>query len=133
MLITLKTLALYSLLAGTPAHPETKLDARRAEAVKKPKADAGTSLTPMDQSNDEFDVKLTQRVRQAIVGDDRLSFTAKNVKIITRAGEVTLRGEVNSTEERKVICALAAKEAGAGKVKDELELPGSRPANTNSK
>ena len=133
MLITLKTLALYSLLAGTPDSTEAKTDARRAEAVKKPKADAGTSLTPMDQSNDEFDVKLTQRVRQAVVGDNRLSFTAKNVKIITSAGVVTLRGEVKSNEERNLVCTLAAKEAGAGKVKDELELPGARPANTNSK
>ena len=121
MLITLKTLALYSLLAGTPAHPETKLDARRAEAVKKPKADAGTSLTPMDQSNDEFDVKLTQRVRQAIVGDDRLSFTAKNVKIITVKGKVTLRGPVKTDAERSAIENAARKVAGA-QVDNQIEV-----------
>ena len=128
MSLTLQTLALYSLLAGTPK--TTATHDTRAEAAK-PKKDAGTGLTPMDQSDSEGDLKLTQAIRRAVMDDNRLSFTAKNVKIISRDGSVTLRGQVNSPAERDIVCALAAKAAGAGKVDDQLELPTGKPANSN--
>ena len=73
--MSLTVIALTSmLLAGAPKTAADKeLDAR---------PDGGVALTPMDQSNDERDRKLTQEIRQELMKDDRLSFTSKNVKII---------------------------------------------------
>ncbi len=82
----------------------------------------GAALTPMDQGNGESDLKLTQQIRQAIIGDDSLSFTAKNVKIITVKGKVTLRGPVNTAHERATIEAAARKIAGAAQVDNQLEV-----------
>jgi osmotically-inducible protein OsmY len=56
------------------------------------------------------------------VNDGSLSFTAKNVKIITVNGKVTLRGPVKSEQERATIEAAAKKIAGAGQVENLLEL-----------
>jgi len=79
------------------------------------------TLTPMDQGGSEGDREITQQIRQAVVGDDSLSFTAKNVKIITIDGKVTLRGPVKSQQERSAIGAAAKKVAGA-RVDNQLEI-----------
>lgn len=78
--------------------------------------------TPLDQGNGENDLRITQEIRQAIVDRDGLSFNAKNVKVITEAGRVTLRGPVESAQERRVIGQIATKAAGAGRVDNELEI-----------
>jgi len=81
-----------------------------------------TALTPMDQNNNQTDLKITQQIRQALMADGSLSFTAKNVKIITQGGKVTLRGPVNSAEERSAIEAAARRVAGAAQVDNQLEV-----------
>jgi osmotically-inducible protein OsmY len=81
------------------------------------------TLTPMDQSNKEADLKITREIRRAIVKDDMLSTDAKNIKIITVDGAVTLRGPVKTEEEKAAIAAKAAQLAG-GNVRNELEVAG---------
>lgn len=98
--------------SGT-APDNTKVNKRDANAA---------ALTPMDQGNGETDLKITQQIRQAVIGDDSLSFTAKNVKIITVKGKVTLRGPVNTLQERASIEAAARKIAGAAQVDNQLEV-----------
>jgi len=82
------------------------------------------TLTPLDQSESEADRTLTQRIRQAVVEDDSLSTNAKNVKIITVNGRVTLRGPVTSKQEKAAIATKAQQLAGADKVDDQLEITG---------
>jgi len=82
------------------------------------------TLTPLDQSESEADRTLTQRIRQAVVDDDSLSTNAKNVKIITVNGRVTLRGPVTSKQEKAAIATKAQQLAGADKVDDQLEITG---------
>jgi hyperosmotically inducible periplasmic protein len=80
------------------------------------------TLTPGDQHENSSDLKITQRIRQAVMADGSLSFTAKNVKIITQNGRVTLRGPVRSPEERASIEAAARNVAGANNVDSQLEI-----------
>jgi hyperosmotically inducible periplasmic protein len=80
------------------------------------------TLTPTDQSENEVDRTLTQRVRQAVVDDDSLSTNAKNVKIISQNGMVTLRGPVKNEEERKKVVAKAQQIAGEKNVDNQLEI-----------
>lgn len=82
------------------------------------------TLTPGDQSESEADRNLTQQIRRAVVADDALSTTAKNVKIITINGVVTLRGPVNTAQEQAAIVAKARQAAGADKVDNQLEVKG---------
>jgi hyperosmotically inducible periplasmic protein len=80
------------------------------------------ALTPLDQRENETDLKISQQIRQAVMADKSLSFTAKNVKIITQGGKVTLRGPVNTEQERSAIEAAARKVAGATQVDNQLEV-----------
>ena len=83
---------------------------------------SGATLTPGDQSTRKADLKLTRSLRQAVVADDSLSTNAHNIKIITIKGVVTLRGPVNSTQEKATIDAKAQQIAGATKVDNQLEI-----------
>ena len=83
---------------------------------------SGATLTPGDQSESEADRTLTQKVRQAVMADESLSTTAHNVKIISVNGIVTLRGPVNSAQEKANIEAKAQQIAGATKVDNQLEI-----------
>jgi len=94
-----------------------------ADNTKKNERDRNSAaLTPMDQNNNQTDLKITQQIRQAVMADSSLSFTAKNVKIITQSGRVTLRGPVNSEKERGAIEAAARRVAGAVEVDNQIEV-----------
>jgi hyperosmotically inducible periplasmic protein len=82
----------------------------------------GAALTPMDQGPSEADRTMTQQIRQAVMRDKTLSFTAKNVKIITIKGKVTLRGTVKTEAERTAIEAAARAVAGGEQVESLLEV-----------
>jgi osmotically-inducible protein OsmY len=78
--------------------------------------------TSGDQSESEADRTISQNIRAAITSDDSLSTNAKNVKIITSDGTVTLRGPVKSDKEKTEIEAKAKQIAGVKKVDNQLEI-----------
>ena len=86
---------------------------------------SGETQTSGDQSNNSADLKTTAAIRSAIVHDGSLSMMAKNVKIVTENGVVTLRGPVKSPEENAKIAELAKTHAGNAKVEDQLEVKAS--------
>ncbi len=80
------------------------------------------AVTADQQSNSKSDVALTRRIRRAIMRDHSLSMTAHNVKIISENGAVTLRGPVDSEQEKTAIEKKAEAIAGADKVDNQLEV-----------
>ena len=99
--------------SGTTDATNTKVNDRdRASGV----------VTPMNQGNNKSDIDITAEIRRAVVGDGSLSFNAKNVKIITEHGKVTLRGPVKSDAERDAIAAKAKATAGVSSVDNQLEI-----------
>ena len=80
------------------------------------------TLTPLDQGNSRADVNMTAKIRKGIVDGKDMSVNAKNVKIITNNGMVTLRGPVNSTEEKRLIGDIANSFATLGSVDNQLEV-----------
>jgi hyperosmotically inducible protein len=85
------------------------------------KREDGSLPTPLDQSETEVDRKITQGIRSSVVDRDDLSVNAKNVKIITRDGVVTLRGPVANASEKEAIATIAQAQAGVTKVDNHLE------------
>ena len=79
------------------------------------------SQTATDQSNDPADIKISADIRKKVVDDGSLSMMAKNVKIITVDGAVTLRGPVETDKEKAAI-ESHAKSSGAKKISNELEI-----------
>lgn len=114
------TLALALSAAGPTFATDADNTARNARDAD------GTTLLPTDQGSSEQDVAITQRIRQAIVAQDDLSLNARNVKIITIDGVVTLRGPVDSPTEKAAIANLAAQSAGVRRVDDQLEVASGR-------
>ena len=76
--------------------------------------------TAGDQSENEADRTISQNIRKAVTDDDSLSTNAKNVKIITNDGAVTLRGPVKSEKEKAAIEAKAKQVAGVKRVDNQL-------------
>jgi len=87
---------------------------------------SGATETAGDQSNSSEDIKITAAIRRAVMKDDSLTMTAKNVKIITAGGMVTLRGPVMSAHEKTKIEQLAKSAAPGAKIDDQLEVKGSK-------
>ncbi|MDO9049202.1 MAG: BON domain-containing protein [Methylobacter sp.] len=81
-----------------------------------------TTLTPEDQIETESDVNVTANIRKAVVADESLSVNAKNIKIITRKGVVTLRGPVESQAESMKLQQIATQTPGAVRVDNQLEI-----------
>jgi len=87
------------------------------------------AATPMNQGNSKADIATTAQIRREVMALDDLSLTAKNVKIITNEGKVTLRGPVNTAAEKQSICDIADRIAKAEHVDNQLEVklpPGSK-------
>lgn len=79
-------------------------------------------LTALDQSNSGGDVDITQAIRKKLIADDALSFNAKNVKIITVGGKVTLKGPVESAQESTSIEKSARAVPGVVRVDNQIEV-----------
>ena len=75
------------------------------------------------QKNDHSDRMLTKNIRRSIMADKSLSTNAHNVKIISQNGTVTVKGPVNSDDERRAVIAKAVAVAGsADKVTDQISV-----------
>jgi osmotically-inducible protein OsmY len=76
----------------------------------------------MDQGSSDGERKVTATIRKAVVADPDLSFSAKNVTIITMGGKVVLRGAVNSIHEKNAIDRYARSTPGVTEVDNELDV-----------
>jgi osmotically-inducible protein OsmY len=118
--ISIFCLSLFTLSAlaqDTPAADNT---------IKNQRDRSGDTRTSGDQSNSSEDIQLTATIRRAVVKDHSLSATAKNVKIISADGVVTLRGPVQNEAEKTKIAELAQSAAGNAKIDNQLEVKASK-------
>lgn len=83
---------------------------------------ANRTLTPLDQGNNREDLNTTAQIRKGIIAGENMSVNAKNVKIITNQGQVTLRGPVNTDEEKRLIGDIANSIARTENVDNQLEV-----------
>jgi len=96
-----------------PASDNTKTN-QRDRSANEPTAD--------QQRDNRSDRDITQQIRRAIMNDKSLSTYAHNVKVITQRGQVTLKGPVQSEDEKKSIEAKAAEVVGENKGSSELNV-----------
>ena len=80
------------------------------------------TLTPFDQSSQPADLRITRDIRRSLVKDESLSTEARNIKIITANGEITLRGPVKTQQEKAAIAAKVAQVASGYRVNDQIEV-----------
>jgi hyperosmotically inducible protein len=120
-IIALACLSAFSL-AALAGNEKTKPDNTAINERDR----SGKTKTSGDQSNSSADLKITQAIRQGLMKDSELSTTAKNIKVITANGHVTLRGPVKNAQEKAKIDQLARSAAGGAKIDDQLDVKGSK-------
>jgi hyperosmotically inducible protein len=121
-LLTLVLAAGLMLMTGL-ARAEGETTGSPAENTERNVRDRGDkTLTPEDQHQDESDLQVTTNIRRAITDDESMSINARNAKIITRNGVVTLRGPVNSAEEKTKLQSIAQRTPGVSQVDNQLEI-----------
>jgi sporulation protein YlmC with PRC-barrel domain len=90
-----------------------------------------STMTPLDQGNSQADIDITAQIRKEIIATDGMSINDKNVKIITMNGHVTLRGPVNTADEKSQIGDIADRIAQSSNVDNELEVTQSTASTSN--
>lgn len=111
--------------ADTTTHTFVRDDAEARGVAPSPRENVGVkpvAVATVDEGNTDADRELSQRIRKSIVADDTLSVNAKNVKITSRAGEVTLSGAVANADERSRVESDAERVAGSRHVNNQLEI-----------
>ena len=83
---------------------------------------SSSTLTPLDQGNSKADLDTTAQIRKEVIAVKDISVNAKNVKIITVDGRVTLRGPVKTAEEKRLIGEIADRIARSENVDNQLEV-----------
>jgi osmotically-inducible protein OsmY len=121
-LLALACLSTLSLAAFAADNEKTKPD----NTATNERDRSGETQTSGDQSNSKDDVNTTAAIRRAVVKDHSLSVMAKNVKIITANGTVTLRGPVKTDAEKAKIAELAQSATGNAKIDNQLEVKASK-------
>lgn len=81
-----------------------------------------TPVTMQEKVGSEADRKTTEKVRQSLMEDTTLSPNAKDIKIVTLDGIVTLRGSVKNEEEKGKIERKAKGVGGVKGVDNQLDL-----------
>ncbi len=120
MLPTLKT---HLAKARELSSNSTVSAANQPDNTKRNMRDSNAAtLTPLDQGNNQADIDTTAQIRKEIIAGENMSVNAQNVKIITNAGKVTLRGPVNTAEEKRLIGQIANRIARAENVVNQLEV-----------
>ena len=118
------------VLGPLAAHVADRSDTKVAPAIERTNPDNTKvnvrdrneqTLTPMDQSNNKADIDLTQAIRKSVI-KNHLSMNAKNIKIISINGDVTLRGPVRNSAEKDKIAKLAKAVSGVNSLNNELEV-----------
>jgi osmotically-inducible protein OsmY len=84
--------------------------------------DQETGLTAGDQSNKPIDILITKRIREELMKDSGLSAKAKNIAIITLNKGVTLKGAVESAEQREKILEHAYISAPKYKIYNQISV-----------
>lgn len=106
------------------AADSARLEARRDIPAEPPDVATpqDTAPTASDQPENAADRELAAAIRQKVVADDSLSTAAQNVTIVSEGGNVTLRGQVSTPDEKSRIEAAARETPGVGQVDNMLEV-----------
>lgn len=107
-----------------PTSPEVRAGGNRLDTdnTGRNERDRDDSITPIDQGNTPAEIVITASIRKDVMAEPSLSFTAKNIKVVTIGNRVTLRGPVATEAEKSLIEAVALRTTGVGHIDNQLEV-----------
>lgn len=77
-------------------------------------------------ANPNSDNAISQQIKQRLENDDSLSDNASSVNVSTTGGVVTLRGNVDSEQEKQKVIMMVKQVNGVKSVNSRLEVKPSR-------
>lgn len=80
------------------------------------------TVTVGDQSNKPIDLNMAKKIRRELMSDSTLSMKAKNINVIVANNGVTLKGVVNSVEEREAILKHAYTTAPKHRIYNQISV-----------
>lgn len=104
---------------GLPKQPAAPIQAADDVTEPRPIPDIDPDQLTPEQRRDR---EITQRIQQNVEAHNALSLSAKDVKVTTMDGRVTLAGEVETAEERRIVERIALEAAGPAKVDNKLTI-----------
>ena len=110
--------------------PQSAADSERMEARRDIPAEPPDVATPQEQSaptasdqpENAADREAVAAVRQQLMADESLSTAAQNVTIVSEGGNVTLRGQVATEDEKSRIESAARQTPGVTQVDNQIEV-----------
>jgi osmotically-inducible protein OsmY len=109
-------------LTGTSTIARALAPSSSMQAPDNSNQNKGHIETADDQANSKADRQVTAKIRKAIVSEKDLSTYAHNVKIITVNGQVTLKGPVQTEDEKQKVASLAANVVSPDKIVNDLTV-----------
>ncbi len=137
--LTIISLAMCVMISGSFAGFTSGVAFAQDAGMPSSRSPDNTGINKRDRSSQEqtadqagensLDRDVMQKIRKAVIADKSLSSYAHNIKIISKNGQVTLKGPVRSTTEKKIIEAKAVDVVGADKVINHLSIKRRKHAN----
>jgi hyperosmotically inducible periplasmic protein len=121
----LKCVLAMAAMAGTMGFAQSSptQDSTKPDNTAVNQRDRNAAEPTADQQKETgTDREMSRKIRRSIVSDKALSTNAHNIKIISQNGMVTLKGPVNSDEEKKAVEKKATEIAGEANVKSEIQV-----------
>ena len=114
----------FLTIAGTPlaTHAQDQANPPSSTAPDNSARNKSQTKTADNQKENTSDREITQKIRRSITAEKSFSTYAHNVKIITQGGQVTLKGPVQTDNEKEMIASKAAEVVGAEKVNNQLTV-----------
>jgi hyperosmotically inducible periplasmic protein len=114
----------FPIVVGAPltTHAQDQANPPSSTAPDNSARNKAQNRTADNQKENTSDREITRKIRRSITAEKSLSTYAHNVKIVTQAGQVTLKGPVQSDNEREMIASKAAEVVGAEKVDNQLTV-----------
>jgi len=115
--------------AGAAPGSSTRSGAKPDNTARNERDRDSNTLTPLNQGNSKADIDTTAQIRKGILDLDDISVNAKNVKVITKEGRVTLRGPVDTAEEKRLIGEIANRAVTSENADNQLEVKRDKSGN----
>ena len=102
--------------------PNSLAQSSSAQATDNSGQNKNHADTADNQTNVKDDRQITAKIRKALVAEKDLSTYAHNIKIVTMHGEVTLKGPVQTEDEKQRIVSLASTIVPPEKIVNDLTV-----------
>lgn len=97
---------------------------KKSVVIASPAPVVGLSAMPVptDPGNPNADQAISDRIHNALLAEKVLSRKAQEVMIYTLDGQVTLRGPVNSGDEKRIVGEIAIAIVGQANVDNQISV-----------